>query len=267
MTPQVEIQHLGKSYPVRGGVFQIQRGVVRALDGVSVSLETGESLGLVGESGSGKTTLARLLAGLLAPSEGRILWDGRPQNEFSRREWAGCVQMVFQDPSASLNPKLSVGTLLAEACRIRRGHRDVAAEVEAALSDVGLPPDTRFHYPHQFSGGQKQRIAIARALAAGPKLLIADEPVSALDLSVQAQILNLLADLRERLHLTLILISHDLTIVRQMTDRVLILDKGRTVETGLTEKILSHPEHETTRALLDAVPALLRSPGWPETFG
>lgn len=258
MTPRMEVQHLGKAYPVRGGVFQAHRGVVRALDGVNLSLAPGESLGLVGESGSGKTTLARLLAGLLTPSEGQILWEGRPQKEFSRREWAGCAQMVFQDPSASLNPKLSVGTLLAEACRMRGGRRDVVAAVETALSEVGLPPDARFHYPHQFSGGQKQRIAIARALAVGPKLLIADEPVSALDLSVQAQILNLLADLRDRLHLTLVLISHDLTVVRQMTDRVLILDKGQIVETGSTEKVLSHPAHPTTRALLEAVPALLR---------
>ena len=258
MTPQVEIQNLGKAYPVRGGVFQTQRGSVRALDGVTVSLNAGESLGLVGESGSGKTTLARILAGFSAPSEGQILWEGRPQNDFTRAEWACHVQMVFQDPSASLNPKLSVGTLLAEPLRGRGGREVVRAAVEAALAEVGLPSDARFHYPHQFSGGQKQRIAIARALAAGPKLLIADEPVSALDLSVQAQILNLLADLRDRLHLTLILISHDLTVVRQMTERVLILDKGRTVETGSTDKVLSQPAHGTTRTLLDAVPALLR---------
>lgn len=258
MMAQIEIQNLGKTYPVRGGVFQTQRGSVRALDGVSIALNAGESLGLVGESGSGKTTLARLLAGFLVPTEGRILWEGRPQGDFARVQWAGHVQMVFQDPSASLNPKLSVGTLLSEPLRRRTGRAGLSAAVEAALAEVGLPADARFHYPHQFSGGQKQRIAIARALAAGPKLLIADEPVSALDLSVQAQILNLLADLRERLQLTLILISHDLTIVRQMTERVLILDKGRMVETGSTEKVLAHPASLTARALLDAVPALLR---------
>jgi peptide/nickel transport system ATP-binding protein len=258
LTPLLEISDLTKVYPVRGGIFQNRRSEVRALDSVSVSLDAGDSVGLVGESGSGKTTLARLLAGFLVPSGGRILWQGKPRDDFSRAEWAGHVQMVFQDPSASLNPKLSVGTLLAEPLRRRVGRATITGAVEAALREVGLPPDARTHYPHQFSGGQKQRIAIARALAADPKLLIADEPVSALDLSVQAQILNLLADLRESRHLTLLLISHDLTVVRQMTQRVLILDKGRTVETGATEKVLSRPAHETTRALLDAVPALLR---------
>lgn len=258
MTALVEVKHVTKTYPLRGGVFQVHRGDVRALDHLSFSLNAGDSLGLVGESGSGKSTLARILAGFLTPSEGEVLWEGRPQRDFSRGEWAGCVQMVFQDPSASLNPKLSVGTLLAEPLHMRGTSTDRVAAVESALMEVGLPPDARLHYPHQFSGGQKQRIAIARALAAGPKLLIADEPVSALDLSVQAQILNLLADLRDRLRLSLILISHDLTVVRQMTERILILEKGRCVESGATEEVLSHPVHATTRALLDAVPALLR---------
>jgi ABC-type glutathione transport system ATPase component len=198
MTPLLEVSDLTKVYPVRGGIFQTRRSEVRALDNVSTLLNAGESLGLVGESGSGKTTMARILAGFLTPTAGRILWEGKPHGDFSRAQWAGHVQMVFQDPSASLNPKLSVGTLLSEPLRRRTGRGGMVAAVETALAEVGLPADARFHYPHQFSGGQKQRIAIARALAAGPKLLIADEPVSALDLSVQAQILNLLADLRER---------------------------------------------------------------------
>lgn len=258
MTPLLEISGLSKIYPVRGGLFHARRSEVRALDGLSLSLHAGESLGLVGESGSGKTTLARLLAGFLSPSAGRIFWEGKPQSAFSRAEWAGRVQMVFQDPSASLNPKLSVGTLLAEPFRRRMARREAGASVDSALADVGLASDAKFFYPHQFSGGQKQRIAIARALAASPKLLIADEPVSSLDLSVQAQILNLLADLRERWRLTLLLISHDLTVVRQMTERVLILDRGRAVEFGLTEKVLSRPLSSTTQTLLDAVPAFLR---------
>ncbi|MBL0058148.1 MAG: ABC transporter ATP-binding protein [Elusimicrobia bacterium] len=258
MTPLLQTQGLGKVYPVRGGVFQTRRGDVRALDGVSLSLNAGESLGLVGESGSGKTTLARVLAGFLAPSAGQVFWEGRPQNDFSRSEWAGRVQMVFQDPSASLNPKLSVGTLLEEALGRRVGRGRAGSLVEGALAEVGLPSDARFYYPHQFSGGQKQRVAIARALAVGPKLLIADEPVSALDLSVQAQILNLLADLRERWQLSLILISHDLTVVRQMTDQILILERGRSVEAGGTETVLTRPSSPATKTLLDAVPSLLR---------
>lgn len=255
MPSLLELQSVGKVYPVRGGIFQSRRGTVAALEEVSFSLAAGESLGLVGESGSGKTTLARILAGFLSPTSGRVLWDGRPQGEFSRREWARCVQMVFQDPSASLNPKLSVDTLLTEALTRREG---VPTTVESILRDVGLSPDARQHYPHEFSGGQKQRIAIARALAAGPRLLVADEPVSALDLSVQAQILNLLADLRERLNLTLVLISHDLTVVRQLTDRVVVLDRGRVVESGSTEQVLLNAASSVTRALLDAVPQALR---------
>jgi peptide/nickel transport system ATP-binding protein len=258
MTPLLEIQNLSKVYPVRGGIFQTRRGNVRALEDVSLALNAGESLGLVGESGSGKTTLARILAGFLVPSCGEVRWRGKSLNTFSRSEWAGQVQMIFQDPSASLNPKLSVGTHLREALGVRARRSGERITVETALADVGLPADARFYYPHQFSGGQKQRIAIARALAVGPHLLIADEPVSALDLSVQAQILNLLADLKDRYHLSLILISHDLTVVRQMTDRVLILDGGRAVESGPTRSVLAHPSSPVTRGLLDAVPALLR---------
>jgi ABC-type glutathione transport system ATPase component len=220
----LEVNNLFKTFPVRGGLFQGRREDVRVLDGVSMSVQEGESVGLVGESGSGKTTLARVIAGFLSPTAGEVRWEGKLKSSFSRRQWAGRVQMVFQDPSASLNPKLSVGTLLDEALAVGG---DPARTAQSVLSDVGLPADVRGLYPHQFSGGQKQRIAIARALAVGSRLLIADEPVSALDLSIQAQILNLLADLKEKWGLSLILISHDLTVVRQMTDRVVILDRGR----------------------------------------
>jgi ABC-type glutathione transport system ATPase component len=254
VTPQVEFQKVSKAYPVRGGLFQTQRGEVRALDDVSFQMAPGESLGVVGESGSGKSTLARLLARFLAPTVGRLFWDGKPVDGFSRAEWAHRAQMVFQDPSASLNPRLSVGKQLAEALALRSG----APSVADALAEVGLPADAWFHFPHEFSGGQKQRIAIARALAPRPRLLIADEPVSALDLSVQAQILKLLADLRERHRLSLILISHDWTIVRYLTDRVLVLDSGRIVESGPTETVLARPQSETTRALLAGVPEALR---------
>ncbi|MBP9699525.1 MAG: ABC transporter ATP-binding protein [Elusimicrobia bacterium] len=255
MKPLLEVNNLCKTFPVRGGLFQGRREEVRVLDGVSISLQEGESVGLVGESGSGKTTLARVIAGFLSPTAGDVRWEGQPQSSFPRRQWAGRVQMVFQDPSASLNPKLSVGTLIQEALSVA----EVSARtVESVLSDVGMPSDGSGLYPHQFSGGQKQRIAIARALAVGSRLLIADEPVSALDLSIQAQILNLLADLKEKWGLSLILISHDLTVVRQMTDRVVILDRGRVVETGPTKTVLGSPQSSVTQALLDAVPKLLR---------
>lgn len=254
MTPLVEFQNVSKTYPVRGGMFQTRRGEIRALSGVSFQMAPGESLGVVGESGSGKSTLARLLARFLSPTAGRLLWDGSPIDGFSRPQWATRAQMVFQDPSASLNPRLSVGTQLAEALARRPG----APSVADALAEVGMPADARFHFPHEFSGGQKQRIAIARALAPRPTLLIADEPVSALDLSVQAQILNLLADLREKHRLSLILISHDWTIVRHLTDRVLVLESGRVVEAGPTESVLAQPQNETTRALLAGVPEALR---------
>lgn len=254
MTPLLECQTLSKVFPVRGGLLQARRGVVSALTDVSFDLPVGGALGVVGESGSGKSTLARILARFLAPTGGRVLWEGSPAEGFSRREWAGRVQMVFQDPAASLNPRLTVGAQLAEALAVSGGGRTVAE----ALAEVGLPADARVHYPHAFSGGQKQRIAIARALAPRPRLLVADEPVSALDLSVQAQILNLLADLRDKHKLALILISHDWTVVRHMTDRVLVLERGRAVESGTTEEVLARPQSETTRALLAGVPEALR---------
>jgi ABC-type glutathione transport system ATPase component len=250
----LDAQNLSKTYPVRGGLLQTRRGSVAALTNVSFQLPVGGALGVVGESGSGKSTLARILARFTAPSAGRVFWEGRPFESFSRRDWAGCLQMVFQDPAASLNPRLTVGVQLAEALAGRGGARAVAE----ALAEVGLPADAGGFYPHAFSGGQKQRIAIARALAPRPRILVADEPVSALDLSVQAQILNLLADLREKHKLALILISHDWTVVRHMTDRVLVLEGGRVAEAGPTEEVMARPQSETTRALLAGVPEALR---------
>lgn len=261
----LDVRGLSKTYAVEAGIFRRRVGAVKALDGVSFSLESGQSLGLVGESGSGKTTLARILAGFLEADGGSVVWEGRPRESFARNEWASRVQMVFQDPSASLNPKLRVRTLLDEALgqrarwdRSALSGRELNERRARLLNDVGLPLDAGEAYPHQFSGGQKQRIAIARALAAGPRLLLADEPVSSLDLSVQAQILNLLADLREKFKLAVILISHDLTVVRQLTDRVLVLDGGRLAEEGETARVLAAPQSPVTKNLLAAVPTLLR---------
>lgn len=263
--PLLELRGVSKAYPARTGGFG--RGApVPALDNVSFSLEAGTSLGVVGESGSGKTTLAKILAGFLSADRGDVLWEGRPQGAFGRNEWAARVQMIFQDPSASLNPKLSVRTLLAEPLRQRarwdKRPAPTAAALRAGVAEtlqrVGLPEDAADVYPHEFSGGQKQRIAIARALAAGPRLLLADEPVSSLDLSVQAQILNLLTDLRRDLNLTLVLISHDLAVVNHLTDHTVVLKAGRLVEGGPTREVLAAPQSDVTRALLDAVPAFLR---------
>jgi oligopeptide transport system ATP-binding protein len=259
-------ENISKAFPIEGGIFRWRIGTVRALRNVSFALEPGQTLGLVGESGSGKTTLARILTRMLAPDSGRLLWQGRPVDPRPERTWPCFVQMIFQDPTASLNPKLTVQTLLEEPVRQRAllsgEPRPSAAqarkETEALLADVGLSADLLPYYPHQFSGGQKQRLAIARALAMRPKVLLADEPVSALDLSIQAQILNLLKDLKERLGLAAVIISHDLTVVSYLADRILVLKDGEVVESGATGAVLSAAQHPYTRQLLDAVPRLVR---------
>ncbi len=262
----LQAEGLSKTFTSLSGIFRHRVHHTRALKNISFTLEEGRSLGLVGESGSGKTTLGRLLARLLSPDQGRLLWEGRPAEEFSALEWAGRVQMIFQDPAASLNPKHSVKTLLEEPLRTRArldgetspSPARLRERAEELLGTVGLPPDIFFYYPHQFSGGQKQRLAIARALALKPRVLVADEPVSALDLSIQAQILNLLMELKERYHLTTVVISHDLAVVGQLAEKVLVLKDGEAVEDGDTAAVLSNPRHPYTQTLLDAVPRLLR---------
>jgi ABC-type dipeptide/oligopeptide/nickel transport system ATPase subunit len=248
----IETRNLRKVYPR-----------VTALKGLSLALDEGQTLGLVGESGSGKSTLARLLAGLLEPTSGEILWKGRPLGSLSRRERAGCVQMVFQDPSSSLNPKLRMGTQLDEALAVRAGLDGLSLNVTRRrgdlLASVGMPADAGNHYPHEFSGGQKQRLAIARSLALRPRLLVADEPVSALDLSIQAQILNLFMELQERENLALLFVSHDLTVVGRLTRRIIVLKDGESVEEGDSEELLSHPRHPHTQNLLNSVPGFLRA--------
>ncbi len=262
----LKADNISKTFAVTGGLFRHRVGSVRALRDVSFELAAGESLGLVGESGSGKTTLGKILARFLLPDQGQLQWEGRSIHDFSIHEWAVRVQMIFQDPTSSLNPKLSVYTLLKEPLQMRArlvekkklSHAALTGQIQEMLEAVGLPQDILFQYPHQFSGGQKQRLAIARALAMRPRLLVADEPVSALDLSIQAQILNLLADLRERFHLAVIIVSHDLAVVSHMADKVLVLKDGVAVESGDTKKILSDPQHPYTNTLLEAVPDFLR---------
>ncbi len=231
---------------------------VHALRGVSFDIAAGQRFGLVGESGSGKSTLIRLLAGLDSPTAGTITFDGREvggQPERRLRFLREQLQVVFQDPMGSLDPRMRVRDIVAEPLAGRR-EADVPGRVRELLTAVGLPPDAGDRYPHQFSGGQRQRISIARALAPRPSVLVADEPVSALDVSVRAQILNLLADLVERFRLTLVFVSHDLTVVRHVCDTIAVLHAGELVELGPSAQVADAPEHPYTRRLVAAVPTI-----------
>jgi oligopeptide/dipeptide ABC transporter ATP-binding protein len=255
------VRGLSKHYPVGGGLFGGARGVLRALDGVDLDLAAGATVGIVGESGSGKTTLARCLLRLVEPTGGRVLLHGedllqlRPRALRARRK---TIQMVFQDPYGSLDPRQRVGSILDEPLQVHR--LGTAAErrrrVAELLSLVGLPEEAAARYPHEFSGGQRQRIGIARALAPGPELLVADEPVSALDVSVRAQILNLLAELQQRLGLAMVFIGHDLAVVEQVADRTAVMYLGRVVEEGPTAELLASPQHPYTAGLIATVPSL-----------
>lgn len=232
---------------------------VRAVNGVSLSVGAGECVALVGESGCGKTSLSRAVLGLEKISGGRVLFSGSSINEYNCEAWRkyrSRVQMIFQDPAESLNPRLTAGGMLHEVLKVCR-RLDAAArpaETERLMKTVGLDPALAGRYPHELSGGQKQRVGIARALAVNPDLIIADEPVSALDVSVQVQILNLLLDIQQARGLALLLIAHDLAVVRYMCKRVYIMNRGKIMESGSAHRIFSSPSHPYTRALLDAVP-------------
>jgi peptide/nickel transport system ATP-binding protein len=253
----LEARGLTKHFPTGGGLFR-PRGAIRAVDGVSFGAREGETFAIVGESGCGKSTLARLLARLLEPTAGEVRFDGAPVEgpEGLARLRRG-VGFVFQDPFSSLNPRMNVGRLVGEPLEVhapdlgRAARRDRVAEL---LTQVGLRPDHADRYPHEFSGGQRQRVGIARALATGPRVVIGDEPVSALDVSVQAQVVNLLSDLGRDLGLTLILIAHDLAVIRHMSDRVSVMYLGRIVEEAPTDALFAAPRHPYTRALMGAVP-------------
>jgi len=256
--PLLEVRNVRVSFPVSSGPFWRRRhGLVRAVDGVTFSLHRGEILGLVGESGCGKTTLARSILQLIPPTAGSIQLDGRPLSGARPGEFRE-MQMVFQDPHASLNPRLHVEATLAEPLLVHRlcPREEVPQRVTDLMQTVGLDPDARRKYPHEFSGGQRQRIAIGRALALEPQVLIADEPISSLDVSVQAQILNLLSRLCRDRHLAMILISHDLSVVRHLCDRLMVMYLGKVVESGPAAEVISRPEHPYTRALVSAIPRL-----------
>lgn len=254
----LEVKDLKVHFPIKGGIFGRTVDHIRAVDGVSFNLEKGKTYGLVGESGSGKTTTGRAIIGLNNITAGKVLYDGnditniRKANIDVRKE----IQMIFQDPYSSLNPKKRVRDIVAEPLRNfeKLSKQEERKRVQELLELVGLSPESILKYPHEFSGGQRQRIGVARAIALKPKLIIADEPVSALDVSVQAQVLNFMQDIQDELGLTFLFIGHDLGVIRHMCDDIGIMYKGRYVEQGTTEEIFNNPQHIYTKRLVAAIP-------------
>lgn len=259
MSTLLSVRNLVKSFSVSSGLLGKKHQTLKAVDGISLELETGETLGVVGESGCGKSTTGKLITGLLPCDEGEILLEGDNITNLPAKRMRPLrrkIQMIFQDPYSSLNPRLRIGDIVSEPLKIHNlgSNVEIREEVMALLEKVGLNPSHYHRYPHEFSGGQRQRIGIARALALKPKLIIADEPVSALDLSIQAQIINLLQDLQQEFNLTYLVIAHDLSVIEHMCDRVAVMYLGRIVEMASARQIYEHPRHPYGEALLNAVP-------------
>jgi peptide/nickel transport system ATP-binding protein/oligopeptide transport system ATP-binding protein len=255
----LRVEGLVKHFPIRAGLFKRQVGQIHAVDGVDLTLTAGETLGLVGESGCGKTTLSRTILKLIEPTAGTIVFNGREITRYTRREMREVrreMQIVFQDPYASLNPRMTVRDIVSEPLRIHGlyGGRDRGQRVANLLRTVGLSPEHGNRFPHEFSGGQRQRIGVARALALNPQLVVLDEPVSALDVSIRAQVINLLETLQSDLGLTYLFVAHDLSVVRHVSDRVAVMYLGKVVEIGSRADIYERPTHPYTQALLSAVP-------------
>lgn len=255
----LEVNNLKKYFPIRGGILSRVVANVKAVEDVSLTVKRGEVVGLVGESGSGKTTAGRAILRLIEPTSGEVKFEGTDITKISKgqmREYRKAMQIIFQDPFASLNPRMTVGDIVGEAMvihKLARG-KDKEEKVASLLEKVGLSPNHIRRYPHEFSGGQRQRIGIARALAVDPKLIVADEPVSALDVSIQAQVVNLLQDLKEELGLTLLFIAHDLAVVEYISDKVVVMYLGRVMEIAPAKELYRNPIHPYTQALLSAVP-------------
>jgi oligopeptide transport system ATP-binding protein len=255
----VQVRDLYKYFPINAGVFSRHVGDVKAVDGIDFSIRAGETLGLVGESGSGKTTAGRVVLRLLPATKGEVIFDGRSVHELGREEVRRLrkeMQIIFQDPYASLNPRMTVGDVIGEPLRIHNLAKGKEAEtrVQELLRLVGLQPYHANRYPHEFSGGQRQRIGIARALAVSPKFIVADEPVSALDVSIQAQVINLLQDLQAQFGLTFLFIAHDLSVVRHISTRVAVMYVGKIIEIADRDALYENPLHPYTQALLSAIP-------------